>query len=96
MPDVRINGAADDASVHLGDAVAVTVQLNPRQYAGTEVDLWIIAATPAGWYYYASDYNWYPGWKHWGCPGPMPYWWPDQPQPPELVADQQVSIGPDG
>jgi len=49
-----------------------------------------------GYWWYAYDYNWYPGWKHWGCPRPFPFWWPRQQQPPELVADQQVSIGPDG
>ena len=26
----------------------------------------------------------------------MPFWWPQRPQPPELVADQEVEIGPDG
>ena len=32
----------------------------------------------------------------WGCCRPMPFWWPHQQQPPELVADQEVEIGPDG
>ncbi|MBU4198457.1 MAG: hypothetical protein KKG09_08750 [Verrucomicrobia bacterium] len=60
LPDVRINGFTNDVSVNSGDNVTLTVQLNPRQYAGTEVDWWIIAATPVGWYYYGSDYNWSP------------------------------------
>ena len=50
----------------------------------------------AGYWWFASDYDWYPGWRHWGCPRPMPFWWPRRPQPPELVADQEVEIGPDG
>ena len=49
-----------------------------------------------GYWWYAYDYTWYPGWRHWGCPRPMPFWWPHQQQPPELVADQEVDIGPDG
>jgi alpha-2-macroglobulin len=49
-----------------------------------------------GYWWYAYDYTWYPGWRHWGCPRPMPVWWPRQHQPPELVADQEVKIGPDG
>ncbi len=49
-----------------------------------------------GYWWFAYDYAWYPGWHNWGCPRPMPFWWPHQPQPPELVAEQEVQIGPDG
>jgi alpha-2-macroglobulin len=49
-----------------------------------------------GYWWYAYDYTWYPGWKHWGCPRPIPFWWPHQQQPPELIADREVEIGPDG
>ena len=49
-----------------------------------------------GYWWFAYDYDWYPGWRHWGCPRPVPFWWPRRPQPPELVADQEVEIGPDG
>ncbi|HID78668.1 MAG TPA: alpha-2-macroglobulin [Planctomycetaceae bacterium] len=49
-----------------------------------------------GYWWYASDYDWYPGWRRWGCPAPPPFWWPVRPQPPELVAEQEVEIGPEG
>ncbi len=49
-----------------------------------------------GYWWFAYDYSWYPGWRHWGCERPIPFWWPRGNQPPELVADQEVSIGPDG
>jgi len=49
-----------------------------------------------GYWWYAYDYHWYPGWKDWGCRRPIPFWWPRGFQPPELVADQEVNIGPDG
>jgi uncharacterized protein YfaS (alpha-2-macroglobulin family) len=49
-----------------------------------------------GYWWYAYDYVWYPGWRDWGCARPMPFWWPRAHQPPELVADQEVSVGPDG
>ena len=49
-----------------------------------------------GYWWYAYDYDWYPGWRHWGCLRPAPFWWPHAYQPPELVADQEVAIGPDG
>ena len=31
-----------------------------------------------------------------GLPRPVPFWWPQAQEPPELVADQEVAIGPDG
>ena len=49
-----------------------------------------------GYWWYGYDYYWYPGWRRWGCLRPMPFWWPHANQPPELVADQEVEIGPDG
>ena len=29
-----------------------------------------------GYWWFAYDYDWYPGWRHWGCLRPMPFWWP--------------------
>ncbi len=50
-----------------------------------------------GYWWYAYDYPWYPGWKDWGCLRPIWSWWPQRPQqPPEIVADGEVNIGPDG
>jgi uncharacterized protein YfaS (alpha-2-macroglobulin family) len=50
----------------------------------------------SGYWWFAYDYDWYPGWRHWGWCRPMPFWWPRPHTPPELVADQEVEIGPDG
>ncbi|MGD9122943.1 MAG: alpha-2-macroglobulin family protein, partial [Desulfobacterales bacterium] len=50
-----------------------------------------------GYWWYAYDYPWYPGWRDWGCLRPIWSWWPHQPQqPPEIVADGEVDIGQDG
>ncbi|MGD1985348.1 MAG: MG2 domain-containing protein [Desulfobacterales bacterium] len=50
-----------------------------------------------GYWWYAYDYAWYPGWQDWGCLRPIRRWWPQWPQqPPEIVADGEVDIGPDG
>ena len=49
-----------------------------------------------GYWWFAADYDWYPGWSRWGCPPPEPFWWPRRPHPPELVADQEVEIGEGG
>ena len=49
-----------------------------------------------GYWWFAYDYSWYPGWADWGCPRPWPFWWPRAQQPPELVADREAEIGEDG
>jgi len=49
-----------------------------------------------GYWWFAYDCTWYPGWQDWGCPRPMPFWWPRQPSPPEIVADVETPIGADG
>ncbi len=49
-----------------------------------------------GYGWFAPDSSWYPGWQRWGC---QPPWarghWPAA-APPEVVAEQEVSLGPDG
>ena len=29
-----------------------------------------------GYWWFAADYDWYPGWRRWGCLRPLPVWWP--------------------
>jgi uncharacterized protein YfaS (alpha-2-macroglobulin family) len=49
-----------------------------------------------GYWWFAYDYEWFPGWRSWGCPRPHPIWWPRAHTPPEVVADREVEIGPNG
>jgi uncharacterized protein YfaS (alpha-2-macroglobulin family) len=50
-----------------------------------------------GYWWYGYDYAWYPGWRQWGCRRPVFSWWRDWPrQPPEVVAEGDVKISPDG
>jgi hypothetical protein len=51
-----------------------------------------------GYWWYAYDYVWYPGWREWGCRRPVPWWWWEQypQQQPEIVAEAEVAVGPDG
>ena len=49
-----------------------------------------------GYWWFASDYTWYPGWNRWGCLRPVPIWWGRPLQPPEVVAENESPIGPDG
>jgi uncharacterized protein YfaS (alpha-2-macroglobulin family) len=49
-----------------------------------------------GYWWFASDYNWYPGWKQWGCDRPRFGWSNFSSDPPEKVAQRDVEIGSDG
>ncbi len=49
-----------------------------------------------GYWWFGYDYHWYPGFAGWGCLRPLPFWWPHASAPPELVAEREVEIGPDG
>lgn len=49
-----------------------------------------------GYWWFASDAGWYPGFARWGCFAPRPFWFPWQPDPPELVLDREVAISDDG
>lgn len=49
-----------------------------------------------GYWWFADNYNWYPGWARWGCARPAPWWFWRAQTPPEVVAEQEVALGPDG
>ncbi len=50
-----------------------------------------------GYWWFASDYAWYPGWRDWGCRRPFFSWWRfRRPEQPELVAEVETAIGKDG
>ncbi len=50
----------------------------------------------SGYWWFAYDYDWYPGWRSWGCKRPIAVWWRGSPAPPEVILDNEVDIGPDG
>ena len=50
-----------------------------------------------GYWWFAYDYLWYPGWHAWGCRRPLPWWsWSGTRNPPELVQEREIDIGKDG
>ena len=49
-----------------------------------------------GYWWFGYDYHWYPGFHTWGCLRPIPFWWHPPSAPPEIVAEREVEIGPDG
>ncbi|MCC7474555.1 MAG: alpha-2-macroglobulin [Pirellulales bacterium] len=50
----------------------------------------------AGYLWLGDDYPWYPGWREWGCMRPEPPWGWRRPTQPEVVAERETAIGPDG
>lgn len=49
-----------------------------------------------GYWWFAYDYEWYPGWHDWCMPAPHWWWYPAPNIPPELVVDMEQEVGPDG
>ncbi|MBU0566426.1 alpha-2-macroglobulin, partial [bacterium] len=49
-----------------------------------------------GYWWFGYDYEWYPGWRLWGCERPHRWWWPTSRTPPEVVAEAEVKIADDG
>jgi uncharacterized protein YfaS (alpha-2-macroglobulin family) len=50
----------------------------------------------SGYWWFGYDYDWYPGFRTWGCRPPLWWWWPQQQDPPEVVMESEGRIGPDG
>jgi uncharacterized protein YfaS (alpha-2-macroglobulin family) len=51
-----------------------------------------------GYWWFSPNYTWYPGWNEWGCNRPVMVWWRwgRGHEPPEVVLENEVPIGPDG
>ena len=49
-----------------------------------------------GYWWFAYDYEWYPGWHRWGCKAPYYSWYPRSNNPPELLVDTSSEIGSNG
>ena len=49
-----------------------------------------------GYWWFAADYAWYPGWSRWGILRPVAVVVGPAAGPPEVVVENEVAIGPDG
>jgi len=50
-----------------------------------------------GYWWFAYDYTWWPGWREWGCRRPILWWWPRwQREQPEIVAEGEAALDKDG
>ena len=50
----------------------------------------------SGYWWFAPDSSWYPGWSRWGVLRPIVAWWGHPQSPPEVVAEAELPIRPDG
>jgi alpha-2-macroglobulin len=67
-------------------------QADERWYPAARWD-WLFGP---GYWWFAADSSWYPGWSRWGMFRPDVSWWGRPQSPPELVAEAVVPIRPDG
>lgn len=49
-----------------------------------------------GYAWSSYEYDWYPGWRSWGCLPPRPPWWPVESDPEETVLEGEAPTGADG
>lgn len=76
--------------------VKYKLQRSPREDRWFPVAPWDWLYGP-GYWWFAYDYDWLPGWANWGWRRPLGFWWPGfGHQPPEVLAEREVEIGPDG
>jgi hypothetical protein len=59
-PLVKANGSRDPLTISGADELNISVQLNPAEYAGAEVDWWVVALAGAAWYYLDGTSGWTP------------------------------------
>jgi uncharacterized protein YfaS (alpha-2-macroglobulin family) len=49
-----------------------------------------------GYWWFASDYMWYPGFRDWGMRRPIAWWWGHAQTPPEVVLENEAPLNADG
>ena len=59
-PVIKANGATDNVTVNYPEAVSITIEMNADNYAGTDVDWWVVALAGSSWYYLDNSVQWTP------------------------------------
>jgi hypothetical protein len=59
-PLIKANGQLDNITINNSDNLSITVQIDPGQYQGAEVDWWIVALAGSSWYYLNNSLQWTP------------------------------------
>lgn len=61
QPDLKVNGQDGPITINRGQAVDVTVSLDPGQYAEKNAEWWILLKTEKGWFSYVAAQGWVRG-----------------------------------
>ncbi len=48
-----------------------------------------------GYWWFTCDYDWFPGWRRWGCEAPRPSWFNSYGNDEELVLEDEIELTPD-
>ncbi|MBU4365687.1 MAG: hypothetical protein KKF10_00985 [Verrucomicrobia bacterium] len=59
-PVIKANGQLDNVAINNYANLSITVQIDPGQYQGVNVDWWIIALAGSSWYYLNNSMQWTP------------------------------------
>jgi len=57
-PVIKANDQVDNVTISSSDDLSVTIQLDPGEYAGTEVDWWVIIGAGSSWMYMNNSFQW--------------------------------------
>jgi len=55
---IKANGSTNNISINSGANLSITVQLDPGEYDGVNVDWWVVARAGSSWYYLDSAAGW--------------------------------------
>ena len=59
-PVIKANGSINDITINNGANLSITVQMNPGEFDGIDVDWWIAVRAGSSWYYMNNLYQWMP------------------------------------
>ena len=57
-PIIKANGATGTVTIDYPATASITVEMNASNYAGTDVDWWVIACANGAWYYLNGATPW--------------------------------------
>ena len=57
-PLIKANSSTNDITINSGDNLSITVQLNPGEFTGVEVDWWVVVCANGTWFYMDSVVGW--------------------------------------
>ena len=71
---IKANGCTDNVTINNSANLSITVQLDPGEYTGVNVDWWVFACSGSSWFYKDSVAGWIQaGAWHPVCQGALGY-----------------------